>query len=119
MTSKSVRLRKFVPYLFGLSIIAILWVALVEMGILPSPNSTITETQLRIHDLNGHDYEVKYTNSDGLSKDENVSVYASRSKKDGELPFIGWFRKKTLLFEYDPGIANLREPKLGWNFDTV
>jgi hypothetical protein len=62
-----------------------------------------SETKMALSDVSGADIEVVYTNSDALAKQEGISVYISEASK-GE---TGWlrktFRRKVLLFKYDPG----------------
>lgn len=69
--------------------------------------ANISETRLVLNDLNGAGFEVIYTNSDTLAKQEwvNVYVYDSGSRSHWLSRLI---HPKTLLFSYDP-----------WNSDDV
>lgn len=84
----------------------ILWVGLMGLGVVPSPGSTISKTELRISNLHGYDYEVIYTNVDSLAKWEYVSVYASRTRPAHGWPYLRIFEKRSLLFRYDPAMWN-------------
>ena len=78
----------------------------MELGLAPSPFATSTSTEARLNNVAGYDYEVTYTNSDTLAKNEWMSVYVSKSGT-GFLPY--WLHKKTLLFRYDPA-ASIHAP---------
>lgn len=74
----------------------------METGLVPSPLATSTNTVARLNNVAGYDYEVTYTNSDTLAKNEWISVYVSKSGKS-LVPY--WLHKKTLLFRYDPAAS--------------
>ena len=82
--------------------IGILWGGLVLIGVLPSPGADISGPLLVLNDVDGAGFEVIYTNSDRLAKEEWVNVYVydsgSRSNWLGRL-----IHRRTLLFSYDPG----------------
>jgi hypothetical protein len=63
----------------------------------------ISETKAKLSNLSGADFEVTYTNSDRLAKEEYVSVYISRTALNRTSAFDRWRNKRTLLFRYDPG----------------
>jgi hypothetical protein len=89
--------------LFGAAIIS---GGLVLFGLLQVPGANISETMLVLNDVNGAGFEVIYTNSDTLAKEEWVNVYVydsgSRSTWLNRL-----MHRKTLLFSYDPGYPAL------------
>ena len=70
-------------------------------------NVNISETKLVLNNIDGAGFEVVYTNSDTLAKQEwvNVYVYDSGSQRSWVSRLI---HRKTLLFSYDP-----------WNSDDV
>lgn len=93
--------------LFGWSALAIVGItatygALVLFGFISLPGAEMSETMVELKDVDGAGFEVIYTNSDTLAKEEwvNVYVYDSSSRTN-------WFSRlvhpKTLLFSYDPG----------------
>lgn len=81
---------------------AVIYSGLVVFGVLPLPGANISETMLVLNDVNGAGFEVIYTNSDTLAKEEWVNVYVYDSGSQSN-----WFNRlihrKTLLFSYDPG----------------
>ncbi len=87
---------------FALVGIAIIYGGLVLFGLLPIPGANISETMLVLNDVNGAGFDVIYTNSDTLAKEEwvNVYVYDSGSRSNWLDRLI---HRKTLLFSYDPG----------------
>jgi hypothetical protein len=52
----------------------------------------ITESDKKITDLSGFDFEITTTYCSGFAKSEHTKIYASKSGERGQ----------TLLFEYDP-----------------
>jgi hypothetical protein len=91
--------------LAGLGIIAIIWGTLIEFGLAPSPYANTTRTEVRLHNIGGDDYEVTYTSSDTLAKNEWISVYVSKTRSGVDSLVPDWLQKKTLLFRYDPAIS--------------
>jgi hypothetical protein len=81
---------------------AVLCGGLVLIGILPAPGADISEAMLVLNNVDGAGFDVIYTNSDRLAKEEWVNVYVyesgSRSNWLGRL-----IHRRTLLFSYDPG----------------
>jgi hypothetical protein len=82
--------------------VAVIYSGLVLFGLLPIPGANISETMLVLSDVNGAGFEVIYTNSDTLAKEEWVNVYVYDSGSQSN-----WLNRlnhrKTLLFSYDPG----------------
>jgi len=72
----------------------------------------ITDTELRIDNLAGADFEVTYTNFDGIAKDEWMSVYVSKAKPGPEPWYRRWSNRRELLFRYDPGNYRERLPAI-------
>ena len=71
-----------------------------------------SETKLDLSDVSGADIEVVYTNSDSLAKQEGISVYISKASK-GKAAWVGKaFRRKVLLFKYDPGSPDEALPSI-------
>ncbi|UWZ86964.1 hypothetical protein [Occallatibacter riparius] len=72
-----------------------------ERGLNPLTAWTCTsEKKGGLSNVSGVDLEIEYTACDLLAKDEAISVYASPyqpGSKHGT-----WFRKRTLIFRYDP-----------------
>jgi hypothetical protein len=90
-------------------------VALIQVGILPSPFANSTRTLSKIRDLGGNDYEITYTNSDALAKNEYISVYVMKNSQG----MSGLFHKKILLLKYDPA-TSIDPPSItGVNSNTV
>jgi hypothetical protein len=88
------------------------YVFLASIGMAPTPYTRMTETRMKIRNLSGEDFEVTYTNSDSLAKEEFVSVYVSKAGVNGESWVAKWFRNKTLLFRYDPAMWNSPLPAI-------
>ena len=93
--------------LVGYGVLALVGVAVVYgglalFGLLPIPGANISETMLVLDDVNGAGFEVIYTNSDTLAKQEWVNVYVYESGSQSN-----WLNRqihrKTLLLSYDPG----------------
>jgi hypothetical protein len=88
----------------GLALVglAVIYGGLALFGLLPIPGANISETMLVLNDVNGAGFEVIYTNSDTLAKEEwvNVYVYDSGTQSNWLNRLI---HRKTLLFSYDPG----------------
>jgi hypothetical protein len=93
--------------LFGFSALALVGIALIYFGLvlfglLQIPGANISETMLMLNDVNGAGFEVVYTNSDTLAKQEWVNVYVYEPGSQSN-----WLNRlthrKTLLFSYDPG----------------
>ena len=83
-----------------------LWGGSAELGILPSPGSTVSKTELRIPDLRGFSYEVIDTRVDTLAKWEYISVYVSTAGKAHGWPLsLLLSPNRSLLFRYDPGLS--------------
>jgi hypothetical protein len=61
---------------------------------------------MKITNLSGGDFEITYTNCDTLAKEEFVSVYVSKAGGNKTSLFARWLNKRTLLFQYDPGMWN-------------
>jgi hypothetical protein len=59
-----------------------------------------SESRGGLSNVSGWDLEIEYTACDLLAKDEAISVYASLHRPDGSQR--RWFRKRTLIFRYDP-----------------
>jgi len=57
---------------------------------------------MALSDVSGADIEVVYTNSDALAKQEDISVYISEASKGKTTWLRRAFRRKALLFRYDP-----------------
>ena len=95
-------LRLFGYSALGLVGVAVLYGGLVLYGLLPIPGANISETMLVLNDVNGAGFEVIYTNSDTLAKEEWVNVYVYDTGSQSN-----WLNRrihrKTLLFSYDPG----------------
>ena len=90
--------------LFG---VAVLYGGLLRVGLAPLPNTNISETKLVVNNLNGAGFEVIYTNSDSLAKEEWVNVYVYEAGRRSD--WLGrLIHPRTLLFSYDP-----------WNSDDV
>src|SRR3974390_2962236 len=92
--------------LFGWSALAlvgaaVIYAGLVLLGFWSITGTNIPETLLVLNDVNGAGFEVIYTNSDTLAKEEWVNVYVYDSGSQSN-----WFNRlihrKTLLFSYDP-----------------
>lgn len=62
-----------------------------------------SETKMALSDVSGTDIEVVYTNSDALAKEENISVYVCAASRGKTAWLRKAFRRKALLFRYDPG----------------
>jgi hypothetical protein len=83
-----------------------LWIGYTKLkGYSSNPltySSCITETEAKISDVAGWDFEVEDTNCDTLVKDEAVRVFAIRSETNQS----SWgriFARRRLVFQYDPG----------------
>jgi hypothetical protein len=68
-------------------------------------HACLTETEMRAS-LGQEDIEITYTNRDTLAKDEAIRVYFLPSGANRARPFMRWFNRKTLVFEYDPGMPD-------------
>jgi hypothetical protein len=95
-------LRFFAYSALALAGLAVIYGGSVLFGLLPIPGANISETMLVMNDVNGAGFEVIYTNSDTLAKEEwvNVYVYDSGTQSNWVNRLI---HRKTLLFSYDPG----------------
>jgi hypothetical protein len=102
--------RKLLAYLASaLVLLGIAYVFLAAVGLAPTPFTRMTETKMKVTNLSSGDFEVTYTNSDSLAKEEFVSVYVSKS---GQSFFTKWIPRKTLLFRYDPAMSNSPLPSI-------
>jgi hypothetical protein len=63
----------------------------------------MSEDRMTISNLEGMEFKTIYTNCDTLAKDEEISVYVSKSATSRESLFTRWLNRKTLIFSYDPG----------------
>ncbi len=83
----------------------VIYVCLAFTGLLPGPGSDYSETKLELKNIGGADFDVIETSTDGLTKDQYVSVYAYKSgSRSSRLARL--LHPKELLFRYDP-----------WNWD--
>lgn len=74
---------------------------LLLVGLLWIPGGNISETKLVLSNIDGAGFEVVYTNSDTLAKQEWVNVYVYDS--GSQHSWLGrLIHRKTLLFSYDP-----------------
>jgi len=78
-------LRLFAYSALALVGLAVIYGGLVLFGLLPTPGANISETMLVLNDVNGAGFEVIYTNSDTLAKEEWVNVYVYDSGTQIEL----------------------------------
>lgn len=59
-----------------------------------------SESKGGLSNVSGWDLDIEYTACDLLAKEEAISVYATPYRPGGSQH--SWFRKRTLLFRYDP-----------------
>jgi hypothetical protein len=59
-----------------------------------------SESKGGLSNVSGWDLEIEYTACDLLARDEAISVYASPHRPGGSQHM--WFRKRRLIFRYDP-----------------
>jgi len=67
------------------------------------PGACVTEELRNIPNLSGMKFEIIYTNCDTLAKEEEVSVYVSRSLVNGNSFLARWSNRRARVFTYDPG----------------
>src|SRR5580698_10236567 len=101
MTTRNNKYRRVGWHLLWVAAFVVVVLSLIQMGILPSPYATSTKTLTKIRNLGGNDYEVTYTSSDTLAKNELISVYVMKTSKG----LGSWFHRKTILFQYDPALT--------------
>lgn len=99
----------------GLILCASLWFGYTELkGYSSNPltySNCITESEAKISNVAGWDFEVEDTNCDTLAKDEAVRVFAIRSGADQS----SWgriFARRRLVFQYDPGNQDALVPAI-------
>jgi|SRR5580704_2625742 hypothetical protein len=85
------------------------YVVLRLVGVV-EPNACISEQRMSIPDLSGTKVEVVYTNCDTLAKDESISIYLSRAKRESW--FAKWWDHRVLVFRYDPGRSDSPLPSI-------
>ncbi len=93
-------------------VLAAAYIVLVLAGIAPNRLSCNSQREIELTNISGHDFEITYTNCDGLAKEEFVSVYISSGKSSGKWWLPGWMSKKGLLFRYDPAMPNAPLPSI-------
>lgn len=102
---KSVRFKLLIAVSAFVILGGAIYVCLALTGLLPGPGSDYSETKLELKNVAGTDLEVIETSTDGIAKDQYVSVYiyesGTRSNRLARL-----LHPKELLFRYDP-----------WNWD--
>lgn len=113
MNLNGMSLRKALAF-FAIAIFLLVaaYVFLAGTGKVPWPSSRFTETKMKIANLSGGDFEVDYTNSDLLAKEEFISVYVSKAEANTGSLLSKWFPRKTLLLRYDPGNADAPLPSI-------
>lgn len=86
-------------------IAGVLIVCLFTMGVLLlvwRHNACANEV-LSTSEMSGVRFVVERSSCDLLAKDESVSVYATTVAESPLRKISGWFRRRALLFRYDPG----------------
>ena len=90
-------IRKVLAYFAGAIVL------LVAVYLISEYAGAQTETEMKIHNISGGDFEITYTSIDRIAKDEFISVSVSQAAASREPFFAKRFRRKTLIFRYDPG----------------
>ncbi|HEY0307014.1 MAG TPA: hypothetical protein VGB94_02535 [Acidobacteriaceae bacterium] len=99
MTTVKRSYKKLVAFLMTATFIALVGISYV---ILRSRLNT-AETVLTLTDIAEEDIEVTDNTFDGISKDEWISVYASRTRVGNKSLLYKWHQHRTEIFRYDPG----------------
>ncbi len=90
----------------SIMLLATAYLFLAYIGVVPAPYTCSSETEKRIVDISGYDFEIVDTDCDALAKEEFVSVYVSKTEGNKNPLLARLLRRKTLLFRYDPGMWN-------------
>jgi hypothetical protein len=91
-------------------VVALMGAGFVLQHISVEPDACISEGMKTIPDLSGIKVEVVYTNCDTLAKEESISIYLSRAKKESW--FAKWRNHRTLVFSYDPARSDSPLPSV-------
>src|SRR5579863_4759123 len=86
----------------AIALLGVAYASLMAIGLAPSPYARMTATEEKITNLSGGDLEITETSIDSFAKEEFISIYISKAGVKGESLVAKWFRKRTLLFRYDP-----------------
>jgi len=90
----------------SIMLLATAYLFLAYIGVVPAPYTCSSETEKRIVDISGYDFEIVDTDCDALAKEEFVSVYVSKTEGNKNPLLVKLLGRKTLLFRYDPAMWN-------------